>query len=227
MSSEYLAHSANQFGEVDPLKAHLQDVAKRAAEFAGTFDGARGGDMLQAYFTILENSELSSSNIPGKSVAKGTDTHHAAYGAAFAFNNKWPCAFADRPGTMPACMTSMIFRQCWTLARKETNQPLACPSFKRTVCPDCGRTSRERFPSGVPPRRQVFRVRFGIGHPTIFSSLVDADHLDTEEHSLGQVCRSGFQRSARSCWEASCVNGKTNPGSDASTRFDTASSINA
>ena len=36
-TSTYLAHSANEQDNVDPLRVHLQDVAHRAAEYAEAF----------------------------------------------------------------------------------------------------------------------------------------------------------------------------------------------
>jgi CRISPR-associated endonuclease/helicase Cas3 len=179
----FLAHPENAAGQPHLLKDHLRSVGTLArwfaeaanpllaepAQWAGMLhDLGKYRDEFQAY--LREERESS------------VETHHAVYGAALAFQRRWPgLAFAiaghhaglhDR-GQLQDFVKDAKYQAVERL-------PRLLERFTAEVGP-----LDEQFTEPQFHRSQLTHAEFYIR--MLFSTLVDADFLDTEAHYTGTL----------------------------------------
>ena len=63
---DYLAHSANEAGYVDPLRDHLRDVANRAAEYAEAFGASEEARVAGLLHDLGKYGDLFQRRLQGK-----------------------------------------------------------------------------------------------------------------------------------------------------------------
>ncbi len=181
MDEKYLAHSANDSGHVHLLSAHLEGVALLAAQYADVFGGSEEAQAAGLLHDLGKFRRDFQSYLR-KERDGGIDTHHAPYGAAVAFNNGWPCAFAiaghhtglhDRHKLQGLVEDDGPYRIAKRL-------PSLVELFGRTVGKIPGTVGFPGFLMDENPWDYEFYIRM------LFSCLVDADYLDTEAHFAGE-----------------------------------------
>lgn len=179
---DYLAHTENEAGDVQPLDIHLRNVAEKAAAFAAAFGGADEARVAGLIHDLGKFRDEFQSYIR-KERGGGMDTHHAIYGAALAFKKGWPCAFAvaghhaglHNKGDLQG---SIDPDGPYRLA---TRLPALEEQFSRKVGELPEIVPFPEFLKSEVPSDWEFYIRM------IFSCLVDADCLDTEEHRLNRA----------------------------------------
>ncbi|MEW6141336.1 MAG: CRISPR-associated helicase Cas3' [Thermodesulfobacteriota bacterium] len=182
--SEYIAHTENDSGLPQALEAHLRAVADKASGFAAAFDASEEGHAAGLLHDIGKFKDEFQSYLK-KRRKRGIETHHAAYGAAVAFEKGWPSSFAiaghhaglhDRGD-----LQSLIDETGPYNMSKEL--PIIKERFQRVVggVPEQVRDPAFLTQEDCSPCTWEFYTRM------LFSCLVDADFLDTEEHFSGRA----------------------------------------
>jgi CRISPR-associated endonuclease/helicase Cas3 len=179
MPCEYLAHPANQFGVVDPLQAHLEEVGERAAQFAAAFGGAEEARIAGLLHDLGKFRKEFQAYLKGER-KRGLDTHHAIYGGALAFSRDWPCSFA-----IAGHHAGLHDRQRLQVLVSDEGPYLVSQSlpilenrFVRTVGAIPESVALPEFLTNPWSLELYIRM--------IFSCLVDADRLAAEQHQTGQ-----------------------------------------
>lgn len=182
MNSPYFAHSANASGRWHPLADHLRTVGDLASYFAG-----KSCDALKdaAHWTGLlhdlgkyrdEFQEYLRNEREG-----GIETHHAIYGAALAFQRGWlGPAFAiagHHAGLHNRDQLQMLVED--SKYRAAERLPTIIQRFERELGEVAEQITEPQFV--VNEHHAEFYIRM------LFSSLVDADFLDTETHYTGKL----------------------------------------
>jgi len=182
----FLAHPENATGQPHLLKDHLRSVGVLARRFAETanpwlvepaqwagmlHDLGKYRDEFQAY--LREERESS------------VETHHAVYGAALAFQRRWPgLAFAiagHHAGLHDLSqLQALVNDEKYKAAER---LPLLLERFTTEVGPP-----DEQF--AEPSFDHMQRTRAELYIRLLFSALVDADFLDTEAHYTGAMRQS-------------------------------------
>lgn len=177
----FLAHSANAQGVSHLLHEHLRSVGALAQQFA-----------TEAYPLLAEPAKWAGRlHDLGKYRAAfqaylrqeregGPDTHHAVYGAALAFQRHWPglaFAIAGHHAGLHDLAGLQEFVNSVTY-RAEEHLPLLVEQFSAEVG-----ALDPAFAEPVFAPTQKTQAEFYIR--MLFSTLVDADFLDTEEHYTG------------------------------------------
>jgi len=180
------AHSENAKGVCQTLANHLRGVAEKASGFAeefGAADEARATGLLHDLGKFRDEFQAYLRKERGKSV----ETHHAVYGAALAFQREWLApAFViaghhaglhDR-GNLQNLVDDPKYKASERLQ-------LLIQQYEKSIGP---------LPAAVkpPPFAQRNDCTMEFYTRMIFSCLVDADFLDTEEHYQG-ARNSGVQ----------------------------------
>jgi CRISPR-associated endonuclease/helicase Cas3 len=181
---QFYAHSleGEPTAKWQKLEDHLRGVAEKAASFALDFGGTDEASVAGWLHDLGKFRDEFQSYLK-KEREGGIDTHHAVYGAALAFqkNPPWPCSFAiaghhsglhDRndlqslvenpkyqvPSRLP------LLKQRFERLVAEIPKSISPPDFLKEGTHDGSERSFE------------FYIRM------LFSCLVDADRLDTEEY---------------------------------------------
>ena len=180
MCSDPIAHGPNDKGEFHTLKDHLDGTARKAASFAKPFGGeseARAAGLLHDLGKFRQEFQQ---YIRGERKADA-ETHHAIYGAAYALTREW----------LPAAL-AIHGHHTGLHDRHESVSIVDDPRYHVTTRLDgLGRLLRDSI--GIVPT-EVQRAGFvekdvlsaEVYIRMLFSCLVDADRLDTEEHSSGK-----------------------------------------
>lgn len=190
----YYAHTAEtEAGERDPnrshwqpLSAHLQNVADKAREFAEPLGFADAAKLAGLLHDLGKYSGPFQTYLEGKRPAS-IETHHAVYGAALAFRREWVGpAFAI--AGHHAGLHNLSDLQALVCGNKydATNRldPLV-NQFEEEL----GKIPNELAePEFADPAKDKAVTEFYLR--MLFSCLVDADFLDTEQFSRGQERRS-------------------------------------
>ena len=179
----FLAHPENSAGQPHLLKDHLCSVgilARRFAEAANPLlaEPAQWAGMLHdlgkyrhAFQSYLRHEREGS-----------VETHHAVYGAALAFQRRWPgLAFAiagHHAGLHDLSKLQDFVNDPKYKARERLPQLLE--PFTAEVGP-----LDEQF--AEPPFNHAQRIQAEVYMRMLFSVLVDADFLDTEAHYTGAL----------------------------------------
>lgn len=181
ISMDYFAHSENTAGDLHPLRKHLQAVGNLAHDFAGKscpalseaaywagllHDLGKYRDEFQEYL----RNERESSN----------ETHHAVYGAALAFRREWlgpAFAIAGHHAGLHDIHELQALVES-SKYRADQRVQLLAARFRNEL-------------GGIP--KQISEPAFVVDNEhssefyirMLFSTLVDADFLDTEAHYTG------------------------------------------
>jgi CRISPR-associated endonuclease/helicase Cas3 len=180
--TDYYAHSGNAHNDWHLLKDHLQAVGHLAEQFAGKnnialkeaaywsgvlHDLGKYRDEFQQY---LKNEREGSS-----------ETHHAVYGAALAFQNEWlGPAFAiagHHAGLHDLDQLQALVDD--TKYHATARLPLIVERFEKELGAIVKNIAEPQFVVDDPHRLE-FYTRM------LFSMLIDADFLDTESHYTGK-----------------------------------------
>lgn len=178
----FAAHGPNSDGRWDTLPDHLQFVAKRAAEFAAVFHASKDAEVAGLLHDVGKFRKEFQEYLRKKR-GGGSDTHHAVYGAALAFDRNWIAPAFSIAGHH-AGLHDRDQLQALVEDRKyhcQTELPTIKVSFQRTVgqLPEGGPVPA--FLSQANPHQIELYIRM------VFSCLVDADYLETERHCSGQL----------------------------------------
>jgi CRISPR-associated endonuclease/helicase Cas3 len=178
----YFAHSENKNDEWHLLKDHLQAVGHLAEQFAEKnnrnlkeaaywsgllHDLGKYRDEFQQYLKYERSG--------------GAETHHAVYGAALAYQNGWlGPAFAiagHHAGLHDLDQLQTLVDDKKYLANERL--PFIVERFENEICTIVKNITEPEF-VGDSPCRLEFYTRM------LFSTLIDADFLDTESHYTGK-----------------------------------------
>ncbi|MCX7827099.1 MAG: CRISPR-associated endonuclease Cas3'', partial [Verrucomicrobiae bacterium] len=179
---EYYAHKDQ------PLPKHLLAVARQAKQFGKLF-GADGQSYLAGLLHDLGKAEEEfQKRLEGKKADKQPHAHH---GTALALaNQNWPVAFAinghhaglhDRPNlqrTGKHLQKARDAEKRLTGSAHWNGQPWPVADFGKNL-PDW----LERLPFNTPEERATKLRAVEIYTRFLFSALVDADRLDTEQNA--------------------------------------------
>ena len=182
----FLAHPENATGQPHLLKDHLRSVGALARRFAETanpwlvepaqwagmlHDLGKYRDEFQAYLRQERESSV--------------ETHHAVYGAALAFQRRWPgLAFAiagHHAGLHDLSQLQALVKDEKYKAAERL--PLLLERFTTEVGPPDEQFAEPSFDHTQRTRAELY-IRL------LFSALVDADFLDTEAHYTGALRQS-------------------------------------
>ena len=190
----YYAHTAEtEAGERDPNKSHwqplfehLQKVADKAREFAEPLGFADVAKLAGLLHDLGKYSGPFQAYLEGKRPAS-VETHHAVYGAALAFQRGWGGpAFAI--AGHHAGLHDLSDLQALVCGEKYDAVNRIGPLVKRLE-EELGKVSNELAePEFADPAKDKAVTEFYVR--MLFSCLVDADFLDTEQFSRGQERRS-------------------------------------
>ncbi|MGI9167749.1 MAG: CRISPR-associated endonuclease Cas3'' [Pyrinomonadaceae bacterium] len=177
----YLAHTENERGVPHQLKDHLRSVGQLAAEFAAQVNPAmceaarwagllhdlgKYRDEFQAYLRAERESSI--------------ETHHAVYGAALAFQRRWlgpAVVIAGHHAGLHNWAELQNGLQTDTKYHANAQLSLIVGRFEAEVLKVAEQINEPDFVKGCRLSAE-FYVRL------LFSTLVDADFLDTEAHYL-------------------------------------------
>ena len=186
----YYAHTAEtETGERDPnqsrwqlLSTHLHNVAELARQFAAPFGLADEAHLAGLLHDLGKYRQPFQEYLAGKRLGSA-ETHHAVYGAALAFQRGWGGpAFAI--AGHHAGLHNLRDLQALVCGKKYDAMNRLDPLVNRFE-EELGKIPNELAePELADPAVTEFYVRM------LFSCLVDADFLDTEQFSRGQERRS-------------------------------------
>src|SRR5712691_4417188 len=182
----FLAHTENAAGQPHLLKDHLRSVgilARRFAESANPLlaepaqragllhDFGKYRDEFQAYLREERESSL--------------ETHHAVYGAALAFQRGWlglAFAIAGHHAGLHDLnkLQDLVKDEKYKAAER---LPLLLERFTSEVGPPGAQFAEPSFDRSQKMRAELY-IRM------LFSTLVDADFLDTDAHYTGALRQS-------------------------------------
>lgn len=203
-SHVFLAHTGGHL-----LEDHLQQVAVRAGEFAQSFDAAQWAHLaglwhdlgkyrpgFQHYLAINENAAIESNAIQ---TVGGREKTHSAAGAL------WAIQQLNHPKNLPygrilayliaghhAGLDDWNGGLCERLQKEDSKKELA---EAQAANPPAHLLAHGDF---VPDFRSILGgmegIAFSLWVRMLFSCLIDADRLDTEEHfdSTKRIQRNGF-----------------------------------
>jgi len=178
---DYLAHTENLEGKVDFLKDHLLRVATKAEKFAKVFGGdseAKVAGLLHDLGKFRDEFQSYLRNERESSV----DTHHAVYGAAHSyFNTNIASSFAiaGHHSGLHNCrdLESLIFDKKYD---SQNRIPSLIGKFNKFIGEIPNKVDSPSFFISNTLTAE-FYIRM------LFSCLVDADYLDTDEHFTGII----------------------------------------
>lgn len=186
MKNEYLAHTENNSGKVHILKEHLSEVGKLAERFSNNCnmklaEAAKWAGMLHDLGKYRDEFQ---EYLVGKR-ERSNETHHAIYGAALAFkiasetrNQMWlPVVFAiaaHHAGLYDKAVLLSKFQEYKTAERL----PPLIEHFEREI----GKLPKKTDSVDFIGENDFLKLEMATR--MIFSTLVDADFLDTEKHYL-------------------------------------------
>jgi len=182
MGTEYYAHSPGKNGEWHDLKEHLEGVAERAREFAAPFGAGDLAQWLGALHDVGKINPRFQEYLQALSEGKtARKAFHSIWGAALLYQVIW-CVNKDDgwkelslpilghhgglpdAGVAAQSVLDFLAKEPATLQAMKTyleGTPLKLPSLKILPLSSC---------------RRELRIRM------LYSALVDADWLDTEQH---------------------------------------------
>lgn len=176
----YLAHTANESGKCHELKDHLRAVGELAAEFAGQMNRelaecARWAGLLHdlgKYRREFQEYLLGNRN-------GSYETHHAVYGAKLAAaHRKTSLAFA-----IAAHHAGLHDAERLRELLNDSRYDFTCvEELEQHFETEVAKLDLQFSEPAINPQSQPDKLRFEMFTRMVFSSLVDADFLDTEAH---------------------------------------------
>lgn len=199
MSEKYLAHTENEKGEVHYLDDHLKCVGELAEQYTRQANPALGE--MAKWAGLLHDLGKYRDEFQEYLVGqreRSIETHHAVYGSALAFqkaqttkNQAWiPIAFAvaaHHAGLHDKSSLPELFQKYEAMNRLS---PLI-QNFENELEKIPEIISGAEFFGKMNPLKLEFATRM------IFSSLVDADFLDTEKHYRSGLAREPKELDSR------------------------------
>ena len=181
-ADKYFAHSGNDQGDWDPLRIHLKDVATRAQIFAQVFQAGDAAYLAGLLHDLGKYGDLFQDRLRGKE--SGLD--HWSVGAGLALERYRSCEVAL------AVQGHHVGLQWW---EREELRKLLTANLERSIRPQ---RLTEKDPGVLLARLEADGLKLPEGIPTglsdpkcaaamldvrmLFSALVDADYLSTEQH---------------------------------------------
>ncbi len=165
-----------------PLSEHLQNVADNAREFAEPLGFANAAKLAGLLHDLGKYSEAFQEYLAGER-PRSVETHHAVYGAALAFNREWlGPAFAV--AGHHAGLHNVSDLQEFVCGEKYDAMNRLSPLVKQFE-EELGKVPAELVePEFANPEKDKAVTEFYVR--MLFSCLVDADFLDTEQFSTGR-----------------------------------------
>ncbi len=192
--TRYFAHSANKNGYCEPLRDHLNDVARASAEFARPFGGEQEAWLAGLLHDLGKYGSLFQDRLKG--IGSGLDHWSLGAWAAYIKYYAVPTTFAiqghhtglqqaNKAGLQSLKPESMLARRVRLTANEETEL--------------LNRLQADGLDLPPPPTPPPFvsmkaTVAAMLDTRMLFSALVDADWLETEAHFKA---RPGEQKSYR------------------------------
>jgi CRISPR-associated endonuclease/helicase Cas3 len=193
--TRHLAHSANRFGEEDPLASHLQAVAQHAALFAEPLGATAEASLAGLLHDLGKYGDLFQARL--RNEERGIDHWSAGAWAALTTYRERGLAVAlsiqgHHVGLQRAAKDSLRGLDPLELQKHHPNGlRLSDPSVDRLLnlmntdglkLPDADSIGRSIYEGlGTPQAAAMLDVRM------LFSTLVDADFLETEAHFRGRA----------------------------------------
>ena len=175
----FYAHSGNSSGFWGPLSSHLKDVAKLASQFASSF-GASEEAYLAGLLHDMGKYRIEFQKYLKKECDSGIDTHHAVYGAAYAFKQNLCGPAFSIAGHHAGLHNKNKLQELVSNPKYDLEKRL--PSLINLLHDEIGNLpddiSLPQFIGESELKLELY-IRF------LYSCLVDADYLDTEEHYSG------------------------------------------
>lgn len=170
----YYAHSGGH-----PLSEHLRSTARWAAKFAEVFGGGREAQIAGLLHDIGKYRREFQEYLAGLR-SSSSETHHSAYGATYAGRKEWwASAFA-----IAGHHAGVHDRSDLQSLVNDTQHDTGLSCLKDIFTKEVGKLPTEvEAPAFVKPDQPLsyeFYIRM------LFSCLVDADYLDTEEAKTGR-----------------------------------------
>jgi CRISPR-associated endonuclease/helicase Cas3 len=187
-TSTYFAHSANDRGKWDPLRVHLDDVAKRARSFAEVFDAGDDAYLAGLLHDLGKYGDLFQERLKGRE--KGLD--HWSMGASVCLEKYRNAAAAL------AVQGHHVGLQWWDELRGlwPTELEKHVPEGRRLTERDRGVLLERLRADGLELPGQVSETATDAKSAAamldlrmLFSGLTDADYLSTEEHFDSEAAR--------------------------------------
>jgi CRISPR-associated endonuclease/helicase Cas3 len=177
----FYAHSGNSSGFWDPLSSHLKDVANLASQFASSF-GASEEAYLAGLLHDLGKYRIEFQKYLKKECDGGIDTHHAVYGAAYAFKQNLCGSAFSIAGHHAGLRNKNKLQELVSNPTYDLEKRI--PSLINLLYDEIGNITDDiSLPQfiGESELKLELYIRF------LYSCLVDADYLDTEEHYSGRI----------------------------------------
>ena len=195
---KYLAHSKNTTGDDDPLLNHLRKVADRAAAFAGPFGASKEAELAGLLHDLGKYGELFQARLAGKE--HGID--HWSIGA-------WQALMKYRNHGLASALAIQGHHVGLQKAEKEALAQLNPnkaeqyhPLGLRLSDPNVARLINRFEADGLKlPVDIACSIYSGLQAPQVaamvdirmlYSSLVDADFIETETHFNGKCREAGL-----------------------------------
>ena len=180
--TDYYAHSGNEHNDWHLLKDHLQAVGHLAEQFADKNNIAlKEAAYWSGLLHDLGKYRDEFQQYLKKEREGGSETHHAVYGAALAFQNGWlGPAFAiagHHAGLHDLDQLQALVDDAKYRATERL--PLIVERFEKEIFTIVKSITEPQFVVDDPHRLE-FYTRM------LFSTLIDADFLDTEFHYTGK-----------------------------------------
>jgi CRISPR-associated helicase Cas3/CRISPR-associated endonuclease Cas3-HD len=193
MQTTALAHSANDYGKVEPLREHLQAVADRAAELATAFGASDEAALAGLFHDLGKYGELFQRRL--QHLERGVDHWSSgAWAALMRYQNKGLAAALAIAGHhtglrsgSPGALRELDPKKL--LTRHPLGLKLSGPSpdalVQRLVQDGIPLPAPERMPDSLFGGYNSPLVGAMLDVRMLFSTLVDADFLETEAHFQG------------------------------------------
>ena len=189
----YYAHTAEtKTGERlsrehwQPLAEHLRNVAERAGQFAEPLGFADAAELAGLLHDLGKYREPFQEYLAGKR-SESVATHHAVYGAALAFERKWPGPAFAIAGHHAGLHDLNALQELVCGKKYDATNRLI--SLTQRFEAELGTIPDELSePEFANPSKDKAGTEFYVR--MLFSCLVDADFLDTEQFNIRRERRS-------------------------------------
>lgn len=200
--SSFLAHSRNQFGVEDPLRAHLDAVARRAADFASAFGAADEARLAGLLHDLGKYGDLFQERLRRRLPYAVDHTSAGAWYAYAMLGNRGPGGAAtalaiqghhlglqqaDQDELERLDLRKLSARHSRDVRVSEPDLDILLGRFRSDglQLPDDGNVL-----SSLYDPTSTLRAATMLDMRMLFSALVDADFIETERHFYPQRTRA-------------------------------------